>query len=343
MLEIFPYQVIKEKHYFSLEDRNTLYRLLYRFLANVKKLLNLRKVFKYFRVFNKTINFLEDSYSKNILIRIMVANIYGFKNILVSPKVYEFWNKISVDFFLKLKQEKETLITGGYDLHLYDLDKINFPLKLFNNDEFIGTIFQLQQYKYNHKKVIEVNERDVVIDGGGCFGETALYFATRVGNLGRVYTFEFIDSNIKILQKNLNLNPELKHIVELIEFPLWCKSNQNMYIIEDVWGSKIEFQPSKKSSKIVKTLSIDDFVKMNGIQKVDFIKMDIEGGEFDALLGAKETLARFKPKLAISVYHDLKHYYQIPKFLNSLNLNYKFYLDHFAMKRTESVLFAVVE
>lgn len=73
----------------------------------------------------------------------MVANIYGFNNIIVSPKVYEFWNKISVDFFLKLKQEKETLIAGKFNLHLYDLNKINFPLKLFNNDEFISTIKEI--------------------------------------------------------------------------------------------------------------------------------------------------------------------------------------------------------
>jgi len=219
ILEIFPYEVIKGNHYFLLKDRNKLYNIFYRFLANVKKLLNLRKLFIHFRVFNNSINFLEDSYSKNILIRIMVAKIYGFNKIIVSPKIYKFWNKFSVDFFLKLKQEKEILIAGGYELHLYDLNKINFPLKLFSNDEFIGYIYLLQQYKYNHKKVIEVHEGDVVIDGGGCFGETALYFATKVGNLGRVHTFEFIDSNIKILQKNLSLNPELKHIVELIEFP----------------------------------------------------------------------------------------------------------------------------
>jgi len=130
ILEIFPYEVIKGNHYFLLKDRNKLYNIFYRFLANVKKLLNLRKLFIHFRVFNNSINFLEDSYSKNILIRIMVAKIYGFNKIIVSPKIYKFWNKFSVDFFLKLKQEKEILIAGGYELHLYDLNKINFPLKL---------------------------------------------------------------------------------------------------------------------------------------------------------------------------------------------------------------------
>ena len=110
----------------------------------------------------------------------MVAHIYGFNNTFISPDVYEFWRKIRVDFFLKFKQEKETLISGRYNLQLYDLDKIGFPVKLYNNDEIISYIFLLQQYKYGQKKVIEACEGDVVIDGGGCFGESALYFATKV-------------------------------------------------------------------------------------------------------------------------------------------------------------------
>ena len=339
ILEIIPNEVIKENSYFLYKDRSTLYR----FLDNVKNLTKFRKLFNHFRGFQMSSNLLEDSYSKNILLRIMVAHIYGFNNTFVSPKVYEFWNKIRVDFFFKLKQEKETLISGRYNLQLYDLNKIGIPVKLFNNDVIISYIFLLQQYKYDHKKVIEACEGDVVLDGGGCFGETALYFATKVKELGRVYTFEFIDSNIKTLRKNLSLNPKLEQIIELIEIPLWSKSDQNMYILEDGTGSKIEFQPSRRYSKTIKTISIDDFVKRNNIQKVDFIKMDIEGAEPEVLLGAKETLVRFKPKLAISVYHDLEHYYEIPQFINSLNLNYKLYLNHYSIRRAESILFAIVE
>ncbi len=339
ILEIIPNEVIKENSYFLYKDRSTLHR----FLDNVKNLTKFRKLFNHFRGFQMSSNLLEDSYSKNMLIRIMVAHIYGFNNTFVSPKVYEFWNKIRVDFFLKLKQEKETLISGRYNLQLYNLNKIGIPVKLFNNDVIISYIFLLQQYKYDHKKVIEACEGDVVLDGGGCFGETALYFATKVKELGRVYTFEFINSNIKTLRKNLSLNPKLEQIIELIEIPLWSKSDQNMYILEDGTGSKIEFQPSRRSSKTIKTISIDDFVKRNNIQKVNFIKMDIEGAELEVLLGAKETLARFNPKLAISVYHDLEHYYKIPQFINSLNLNYKFYLNHYSIRRAESILFAVVE
>jgi FkbM family methyltransferase len=50
------------------------------------------------------------------------------------------------------------------------------------------------------------------------------------------------------------------------------------------------------------TINIDDFVARYDIQKIDFIQMDIDGAEMEALHGARETLRRFTPKLAICVY-----------------------------------------
>ena len=56
--------------------------------------------------------------------------------------------------------------------------------------------------------------------------------------------------------------------------------------------------------------------------------MDIEGAEPDALEGALKTIKKFKPKLAISIYHNLGDYSQIIPWLNSLNLKYKFFIRH---------------
>jgi len=70
--------------------------------------------------------------------------------------------------------------------------------------------------------------------------------------------------------------------------------------------------------------------------------MDIEGAEVTTLLSAKETLIKYQPKLAIFVYHKIEHYYRIPQYINSLNLNYKFYLDHFSINRAETILFGII-
>jgi trehalose-6-phosphate synthase len=91
---------------------------------------------------------------------------------------------------------------------------------------------------------------------------------------------------------------------------------------------------------LVKTVSIDDFVKKNNIA-VDFIKMDIEGSEIAALKGAKETIKKYKPKLAICIYHKLTDFYYIPKFIQSLNKHYKFYLEHHSKYLIETVLYCI--
>ena len=69
--------------------------------------------------------------------------------------------------------------------------------------------------------------------------------------------------------------------------------------------------------------------------------MDIEGSEPEALKGVEKTIKKFRPKLAISLYHSLSDFSTIPQYLNSLNLDYLFYLDHRTIYQNETVLFAV--
>jgi hypothetical protein len=85
---------------------------------------------------------------------------------------------------------------------------------------------------------------------------------------------------------------------------------------------------------------LDDLIGGPGLQRVDFIKMDIEGAELEALRGAESVLKQFKPKLAISVYHNFKDFWTIPQYLAQLGLGYRFYLRHFTIHAEETVLFA---
>ena len=107
--------------------------------------------------------------------------------------------------------------------------------------------------------------------------------------------------------------------------------------------SKIEFEPFIDQTGFTTTISIDDFVNNNGLEKVDFIKMDIEGAECSALEGAVETIMKFKPKLAIAIYHSMDDMVNIPNWINDLNLGYKLYLGHYTIHAEETVIFAKAE
>ena len=86
-------------------------------------------------------------------------------------------------------------------------------------------------------------------------------------------------------------------------------------------------------------VSIDDMV---GDDKVTFIKMDIEGAEMEALEGAKQTIERNRPKLAISIYHKEEDLWEIPFYILSKYPWYKIYMRHYTLTTNETVLYATV-
>jgi hypothetical protein len=85
-------------------------------------------------------------------------------------------------------------------------------------------------------------------------------------------------------------------------------------------------------------VSIDD--ALHGFSP-NFIKMDIEGAELAALLGARRTIHDCRPGLAICLYHHPAHLWQIPNLIRSWNLDYRFYLRVHSNNGFELVMYAV--
>jgi FkbM family methyltransferase len=230
-------------------------------------------------------------------------------------------------------------------LNKFDLNPIGFNLAFFHTAASIAIDFIIEQYAYkkNGNCIIEATEGDIVIDAGGCWGDTALYFADKVGPEGKVFSFEFIPNNISLFNLNVNLNPLHEKRITLITQPISNQSNQKIYYKDEGPASRIELSPFDNQTGITTTLSIDDFVSKYNIERIDFIKMDIEGAEQNALLGAIESIKKFKPKLAIAIYHSMDDFSSIPNWILDLNLGYSLYLDHFTIHEEETVIFAQVE
>jgi len=90
---------------------------------------------------------------------------------------------------------------------------------------------------------------------------------------------------------------------------------------------------------VVKSLTLDSFVERQKLERVDFIKLDVEGAELSILKGALETIKKFKPKMAISIYHKPEDIITIPLFLFNVLPQAKFYLSHKFYDCDETVLF----
>lgn len=87
--------------------------------------------------------------------------------------------------------------------------------------------------------------------------------------------------------------------------------------------------------------TVDDYVASTGIPSVAFIKIDIEGMEFDALAGMQDTLARDRPTISLAVYHEPDHLWRLPLQLMHSLRDYRFFLSHTSPARWETVLTAV--
>jgi hypothetical protein len=93
---------------------------------------------------------------------------------------------------------------------------------------------------------------------------------------------------------------------------------------------------------MVNTETIDNFVQKNKIAKIDFIKLDIEGAEYECLLGASNTIKKFKPKLAICLYHKDSDFWKLPILIKNLVSDYKVFVEHHHVNQEETVLYAVL-
>jgi FkbM family methyltransferase len=140
-----------------------------------------------------------------------------------------------------------------------------------------------------------------VLDAGANFGWYTTHFARYVGEGGKVFAFEPIYSTFKELEENIKLN----HIsnAALINQALGDKKGETSFFVsQEFRGSGGASRYNYYGKRIPVTMTtLDDFADEHHIKRLDFIKADIEGGEFHMLLGGQKTLERFHPRLVFEI------------------------------------------
>lgn len=196
---------------------------------------------------------------------------------------------------------------------------------------------RLDEKQYFDEKIIHFEQQEVFCDVGAHDLDTSLKFYQKCIKEGtkkiKIYAFEPIPECFtrcrNLCEKHKNLN------IELYNAALW-NENTILHFVQDGGASHVSEEAQDLE---VKALTLDNCISDD---KVTFIKMDIEGSELKALQGAKETIRRDKPKLAICVYHKKEDLIQIPLFIKELVTEYKLYLRHYSNSPNETVLYAVI-
>jgi FkbM family methyltransferase len=235
---------------------------------------------------------------------------------------------------------------GSPNSHLFDLRPLGFPAVLESYMLGIQGTFQLQQYRCPTYVAARPRFGDIAIDAGGCFGETALWLAHAVGGKGRVLTLEFDVENLVLLRANLERNPSLASRITLLEAALWSRSGCSLQIAMGGPAATVSASDvpagDTAGAPVARSIALDDLIADGVIDRVDFVKLDIEGAEPMALVGAVRVLERFRPRLALAAYHDIDHLWQLPRFLARLQLGYRFSMGHFTIHDEETVLYGWV-
>ena len=172
---------------------------------------------------------------------------------------------------------------------------------------------------------------------GGCFRcDSMERFITwnKLCGYKKIISFEPDKKNYEICRETIQ---EKKwHDVELVnaglsdekgEFGIIANGDDTTYLCEN-------------GETTISIVGIDDFLEGRE-EKVSFIKLDVEGFELKTLQGAEQTIRKYHPRMAISLYHKDEDLYEIPSFIQSISEDYKFYLRIYSNAYLEIVLYAV--
>jgi FkbM family methyltransferase len=158
-----------------------------------------------------------------------------------------------------------------------------------------------------------VQKGDVVLDCGANVG-TFARFALDAG-AAKVVAIEPAPENIECLRRNFP-NEIASGRFLLVEKGVWDKEDFLELMVDPENQAADSFVIKREGAKAmarVPLTSIDRLVKELSLEKVDYIKMDIEGAEVNAVRGARETIAKFHPRMSLSVYHQDDHPVEVPK------------------------------
>lgn len=237
---------------------------------------------------------------------------------------------ISFDEYLALHSRAYIVLTA----RLHYPEMIEQLLKAgIQEDRIINMgkiIDQMSHRQYFDLDALKHDPNEIFVDCGCLDGETSKEFIKWSGDeYQHIYAFEPDTKQIEKCQKALE-----GERADVYCKGVWNKREQLRFTAFLEGSSYV----SEEGESVIEADCLDNVLRDVG---VTFIKMDIEGAEIQAIQGAKKLIQKNHPKLAISIYHRPEDIYEIPNLLLEYNPGYVFYLRHYSVSASETVLYAI--
>lgn len=189
-----------------------------------------------------------------------------------------------------------------------------------------------EKYQYfPQNEILKLTESEVFLDLGAFDGDSIKEFLKFVnGKYEKIIALEPNKVNYNKLLNNVGGLADIK----CYNLGVYRENMRIKFLVDDTKNSFID----DSGTELIEVVSVDKF--LNG-DKVTFVKMDIEGSEYDAIQGAEETIRLHRPILAISIYHRVEDLFRIILLIDQINPNYKYYMRHYSPTVIETILYAV--
>ncbi|MCQ2440947.1 MAG: FkbM family methyltransferase [Clostridia bacterium] len=168
-----------------------------------------------------------------------------------------------------------------------------------------------------YENFLKLGKNETYVDFGAYRGDTVLDFLSRVDNYTHIYA---VEPDRKSYNKMCLILKDIKNI-KLINA---CASDVCGNISFDMDGSRAS--AIKDGGVLIPSVTLDT---VSNNQKITLVKMDIEGAEKQAIIGGKQIIRQFKPKMQIACYHRSEDLTDIVQSVLSIRNDYKIYMRHF--------------
>ena len=294
----------------------------------------------------KNIKFVTDNYNKDSIdsfhgipfIDVVTANKEKLKKIICSHRSNEIIGQYQNSEISLL-----TLLRSPYE-NFFEADsnskKVFIEVLKFYNE---GKKINKSEFKQYIHPFFSRDNIKFVVDAGACHGVNVSVFSDNFFNIKKILMLEPETNNYNNLLTKLN--KDKSKIVELktLKKGLWssCITLELEVSSENSGAHKVvNVHDHQTETEKIQVITIDQ-IQATEEKSIDFIKMDIEGAEIEAIKGAINVLIDNKPALAICVYHFLDDLWKIPLLINRINPDYKMYLGHHSENQWETVLYCI--
>jgi FkbM family methyltransferase len=238
-------------------------------------------------------------------------------------KIYflrKFWFDSTTPSYLLMVHLHRFLHRNNEDVHLLKIHVPRYHYKYFCR---IGKGDYLPGHESYILTKFTPKEGDTVIDIGAHIGRYTITSSKQVGNTGKVVAIEADPDNFELLRRNIALN-NLSNVLPLNYAVFSTRTRIKLY--EQSASAKynsVMLTRAKETKNYVEVNAdtLDCILKQNGISQVNWIKIDVEGAEFEVLKGSTKTLSNENISLLIEIHNidDPSHYYNIVDFLKYHN------------------------